>query len=63
MAAYKRWRVDLDAGDVARKHVPDPPGFDSSSGRELVSTHHDYQDSQTSIVCGILDAELAQRHS
>ena len=37
MATYKRWKVDLDTNDGGRKHVPDPPGLDSSNGRELVN--------------------------
>ena len=40
MAAYKKWKLDFDNSDSAlvdRKHVLDPPGFESSSGREVVS--------------------------
>lgn len=41
MASYKKWKVDFDANEsaiVAKKHVSDPPGFESSSsGRDVVS--------------------------
>ena len=36
MSTFKKWKVDLDTNEN-RRHVPDPPGLDSSSGRELVS--------------------------
>jgi len=35
MAAFKSWKLDFEGGE-ARRHVPDPPGFDSATGRELV---------------------------
>jgi len=37
MAAFKSWKLDFEGGE-ARRHVPDPPGFDSATGRELATT-------------------------
>ena len=39
MADFRKWKIDFDGNDsalVERRHVPDPPGYDSSTGRELV---------------------------
>lgn len=40
MSGYKKWRVEFDASDsqsvVLRKNVADPPGYESTSGRDVV---------------------------
>lgn len=53
--------MDLDAGDIARQHVPDPPGFDSSSGREVVRASHGYHASQTSAIFRLSDANIVAK--
>lgn len=41
MAEFRQWRMEFESNDtglVDRSHVPDPPGFDPSIGREVVSS-------------------------